>query len=208
VQLLGDILQLADALALQFGDVHGRSVMDRRSTPGDGRCCGFRNPLTGRLEENRSGVGREGSRPVRPGLDNRAISWGIGTILMVGETLGKPDASAFGSVIADHRVAVQGDTEVMRARLLPGLHGSDPRVRALLDAWGGQAYLHEDAWGTEIVTVRTMPGRPPRWRLHLILFVLTLLSTLAAGALMQGADPFATRFVAGGWLAYPTGFDP
>ncbi len=137
---------------------------------------------------------------------------------MVPPVPGKPDATLDGSLyrrdptaflqlVSDYRIALQGDVEVVRARLLPGLDGHDPAVRAALAAWGGEAYVQDDESGTEVVLVRPLPGQPPRWRLPTWLFLLTLFTTLLAGALMQGSDPLATRFTAGGWLAYPTGID-
>lgn len=55
-----------------------------------------------------------------------------------------------------------------------------------------------------------LPGARPRWGLHLLLFGLTLLTTLAAGALLAGVDPLGTRFlVLGGYaVPYPTRLDP
>ncbi len=52
--------------------------------------------------------------------------------------------------------------------------------------------------------------RPTRWGLHLALLLLTLLTTLAAGALLAGVDPLGTRFlVLRGWgVPYPTSLDP
>jgi membrane-associated protease RseP (regulator of RpoE activity) len=49
----------------------------------------------------------------------------------------------------------------------------------------------------------------PRWGVHLFLLLLTLLTTLSAGALLAGVDPLGTRFlVVRGWgVPYPTGLD-
>lgn len=51
---------------------------------------------------------------------------------------------------------------------------------------------------------------PPRWGIHLALLLLTLLTTLSAGALLAGVDPLGTRFlVIRGWgVPYPTTLDP
>jgi len=132
---------------------------------------------------------------------------------MTAATPGKADASLHAEVdrgrifelASDYRIAVQGEAELVRARLLPGLGGDDPQVRAALAAWGGEAYVQEDDWGTEVVLMRPIEGAPPtRWRVHFWLFVLTAFTTLAAGALMQGIDPLRTRFLAGGWIGVPT----
>jgi hypothetical protein len=67
VQLLGQILQLADALALQFGDVHGRSLSVRRA-PGRGGRIEIRNPLPGDWESlKRNWAGRFPAGPARLG---------------------------------------------------------------------------------------------------------------------------------------------
>src|SRR5437762_2278641 len=55
-------------------------------------------------------------------------------------TPGKPDASAFLSLVGDYHIGVYGKVEVIRARLLPGVRGTDRVVLEALEAWGGQAY--------------------------------------------------------------------
>ena len=120
----------------------------------------------------------------------------------------KTDASALLALVGEYRIGVRGGVEIARARLLPGLRGTDPEVRAALAAWGGEAHVHEDEEGTEIVLVRTSVAVRQHWLLSAICFLLTLLTTLAAGALLQGVDPLRTRFVGGGWLALPTTIEP
>jgi membrane-associated protease RseP (regulator of RpoE activity) len=133
---------------------------------------------------------------------------------MVAGTPGKPDATPdvqadrtrFLEFVSDYRIAVQGEAEVVRARLLPGVSAADPRVRAALAPWG-TAYVQVDPWGTEVVLTRPLETAPPaRWRVHFWLFLLTLLTTLAAGAMLQGVDPFDTDYI-GGWLPLPTWID-
>src|SRR5690606_28428995 len=63
----------------------------------------------------------------------------------------------------------------------------------------------------EVVLVRPLRADPPpRWWLHGLLLFLTLLTTLAAGALLAGVDPLGTRIVGWrGWgLPVPTTLDP
>ncbi|HSR41250.1 MAG TPA: site-2 protease family protein, partial [Longimicrobiales bacterium] len=81
-------------------------------------------------------------------------------------------------------------------------------VRAM-EAWDGQAWVHGDGEGVELVLVRTRHRQDTRWWLHGLLLALTLVTTHMAGALLVGADPFATRFVEVGgiWIPYPTSLD-
>src|SRR5688572_5771203 len=102
--------------------------------------------------------------------------------------LGKPDAGAFLDVVDDYHVGSYGAVEMLRARLLPGLRGNEPEVLAALDAWGGEVHVHEHEHGADVVLVRSVDSAPPRWLLHGVLFVVTLISALAAGAFLRGID--------------------
>lgn len=122
---------------------------------------------------------------------------------------GKPDASAFLELVGDYHVGVYGRVEVVRARLRPGVIGTDPEVRAALKAWGGQAWVDDAPFQPEIVLVRPVAAAPDRWALYVGMFLLTLLTTMAAGAFHQDLDPVGTRFLSLGGLAlpYPTRID-
>ncbi len=134
--------------------------------------------------------------------DGRRVWWPYGTLE------DSTDASALLRLVSDYRIAVQGESELLRARLLPGLDATDPQVARALAAWGGKAHVQDDEWGTEVLLVRPVGGSgTSRWLLHGGLFLLTLFTTMGAGALMQGVDPLGTRFVVGGWLALPSGVD-
>jgi membrane-associated protease RseP (regulator of RpoE activity) len=124
--------------------------------------------------------------------------------------LGKPDASAFLGVVGEYRVGLYGEVEVVRAYLLPGLRGDDPEVLAALEAWGGEVHVYEHEGETEVMLVRPSGPRRNRWLLHASLFLLTLVTTLAAGAIQLGVDPVHTRSVQIGGGApwpFPTGID-
>ena len=76
-------------------------------------------------------------------------------------------------------------------------------VRAALAASAVPAHFHPTEEGTELALV--LPGDPPRERvwLHLLLFLATLLTTLASGALLSGIqvrDQFLDRCFLGGRL--------
>jgi membrane-associated protease RseP (regulator of RpoE activity) len=56
----------------------------------------------------------------------------------------------------------------------------------VLEGWPGGWYW-ADREATRLVLIRALPGtRAPRWWLHLLLFVLTVLSALGAGAALAG----------------------
>ena len=124
--------------------------------------------------------------------------------------LGKPEASVFLDVVGEYHIGLYGGVEVVRARLLPDVRAGDPRVLAALASWGGEVHVYEHEDGGEVVLVRPSAPTEHRWILHIGLFLLTLVTTLAAGSLLSGADPVRTRFLTlGGWfLPVPTGIDP
>jgi hypothetical protein len=121
-----------------------------------------------------------------------------------------PEPDWLGLVSAFH-VAVLGNEQVVRGRLKDGLDRDSPEVRSLAASWPGRMWLApgEDG-GWSLVLVRELrPPKPIRWGLHLLLFGLTVLTTMAAGALMRGVDPFMTRMVTLGTAGFPlpTGID-
>lgn len=124
--------------------------------------------------------------------------------------MGKPDASDFLGVVDDYHIGLYGSVEVVRAQLLPGLRANDPAVRAALSTWGGEVHLHDADGVTDVVLIRPTGPVVNRWPLHVALFLLTLLTTLAAGALLRGIDPMRTWFMPIGdsLLPVPTGIDP
>lgn len=120
---------------------------------------------------------------------------------------GKPDASAFLDVVDEYHIGLYGAVEVVRAKLLPGLRGTDPAVLEALASWGGEIHVHDD----EVVLIRAAGPAHDRWTLHVALFVLTLITTLGAGALLRGIDAVRTYFLPIGdtyLLPVPTGIDP
>ncbi|MSR36251.1 MAG: site-2 protease family protein, partial [Gemmatimonadetes bacterium] len=122
----------------------------------------------------------------------------------------KPDVGAFLDVVDEYHIGLYGVVEVVRARLLPGLRGNDPDVLAALASWGGEVHVEEKEGAVDVVLVRTSGSVRERWLLHIGLFLATLITTLAAGALMHGIDPVRTRFIPLGQkylLPVPTGID-
>ena len=107
-----------------------------------------------------------------------------------------------------------GGEEVVRGILHPHLDPLDPAVQQRLAsaAAGGRVHWETlDDGEVEVVLVRPLrPDPPPRWWLHLLLLFLTLLTTLAAGALLSGVDPLGTRLWVwrGVGVPLPTALDP
>src|SRR5690606_29984372 len=72
------------------------------------------------------------------------------------------------------------------------------------------AHLQMEDGVTHVVLVWESRREPRRWPwLHACLFLATLVTTLAAGALMAGFDPFGTELLVVGRVVipYPSGID-
>ena len=96
---------------------------------------------------------------------------------------------------------------LLRGTLRSGLEAASPEIRDALAEWEGEAHLHRHEGGdTEVVLVLPQREEATRFWLHLLLFAATVVTTLAAGALLEGLDPFRTRVLRlGGVLVpYPT----
>ena len=84
------------------------------------------------------------------------------------------------------RIMRAGTREVIDGLVLPEHRGPSPALRRVLEGWSGGWYW-ADREATRLVLIRALPGtRAPRWWLHLLLFVLTVLSALGAGAALAG----------------------
>lgn len=113
-------------------------------------------------------------------------------------------------LLAEYRLTSLADDTVLEGTLRPGLGAASPEVVAALSHWPAPAYLQHEDGETHVVLVyatRSDPSGLP-W-VHLALFLATLLTTLGAGALMAGFDPFATQVLTFGDLQipYPSGID-
>jgi membrane-associated protease RseP (regulator of RpoE activity) len=99
---------------------------------------------------------------------------------------------------------------VLEGTLRPELDAASPEVLRALAEWPAPAYLQHEGDGTHVVLVyQSREVREPLPWLHLALFAATLLTTLGAGALMAGRDPFSTRLLQLGDVAipYPSGIE-
>lgn len=94
------------------------------------------------------------------------------------------------------RIMRVGTREVVDGLVAPEHRGPSPVLRRVLEEWKGRWYW-ADPEATRIVLIRAMPDAPrPRWWLHALLFALTVLCALGAGAALAGV-----------WFPYvPPGF--
>ena len=84
------------------------------------------------------------------------------------------------------RVMRVGTREVVDGLVAPEHRGPSAALRAVLEGWKGRWYW-ADPEATRIVLIRAMPGAlRPRWWLHFLLFALTVLCALGAGAALAG----------------------
>jgi membrane-associated protease RseP (regulator of RpoE activity) len=124
---------------------------------------------------------------------------------MVGEKAVKPlhPASWF-PLLAEYRLTSLAEDTVLEGTLRPELSAASPEVVATMADWPAPAYLQQEDGVTQVVLVyemRTVPASLP-W-MHAALFLATLLTTLGAGALMAGLDPFATQVLQLGDVEIP-----
>lgn len=130
---------------------------------------------------------------------------------MGGEKGVKPDPTVWLPLLDEHRMTSLPEDTILQGTLREGLTADHPDVVSTLAAWNGRAYLHEEAGRVEVVLVYQLKEREARqfpWT-HLVLFGLTLLTTLGSGAMLDGVDPFRTAFLTVGstQIPYPTWID-
>ena len=120
-----------------------------------------------------------------------------------------PQTGAWMPLFASYNIATLPEEVVIHGRLRPDLTEDHPLVRSVLEEWDGRWYAAELDGETDLVLIgRTGEETPLRWKLNLILFLLTLVTTFTAGALLRGVDPLQTEFLRWRdiWIPYPTGF--
>jgi len=119
----------------------------------------------------------------------------------------KPDPGVWLPLLADYRLTALSNDTLLEGTLRDDLTGASPEVQAALRAWPASAHLKDEGEQTHIALVyhaHDERGRGP-WQ-HLVLFAATMLSTMAAGALMAGVDPLGTQLFRLGetTIPYPT----
>jgi membrane-associated protease RseP (regulator of RpoE activity) len=130
---------------------------------------------------------------------------------MVGLKAVKPgDPSPWIPLLSEYRLTALTFDNVLQGTLHPHLDAASPEVAEALAQWPAPAYLQSKDGVTHVVLVYQAREEPRRWPwLHGALFVATLLTTFAAGALMAGFDPFATEvlWIGGVSIPYPSRVD-
>jgi membrane-associated protease RseP (regulator of RpoE activity) len=115
-----------------------------------------------------------------------------------------------------HEQELAGTRRVLDGIVAAGHQGPSAELAAFLRQWPGAWYWSDDA-RTRLVLIRgSAPARPERWLWHGALLILTVITTLAAGAVLahvwvppsggaglsgavSGAILFAEFVVGGGW---------
>lgn len=90
------------------------------------------------------------------------------------------------------RIMRLGTREVVDGLVVPEHRGPSPQLAGVLKRWPGKWYWADEK-RDRVVLIRALPGsRPPRWALHALLFGLTIICSLGAGAALAGVwYPFA-----------------
>jgi membrane-associated protease RseP (regulator of RpoE activity) len=123
---------------------------------------------------------------------------------MAGRKEVKPDPGLWLPLLGEYRLTSLPHDTLLEGVLREGLTGASPEVQQAIEEWPASAYLHFEDGETQVALVyhaRDERGRGP-W-IHIALLAATLFTTMAAGALMVGLDPFYTRVFILGQMAIP-----
>lgn len=113
---------------------------------------------------------------------------------MIGRRGVKPDPAVWLPFLEDYRLTVLSHDTVLEGTLRAGLDPASSEVQTALSRWPAAAHLQLRDGQTRVVLVYRVRDEPFRWPwVQATMFAATLLTTLGAGALMAGLDPFATR---------------
>ena len=116
----------------------------------------------------------------------------------------KPDPGVWLPLLGEYRLTSLPNDTLLEGTLREDLTGASPEVQAALQAWPASAHLKHEGDRTQVALVYHASderGRGP-W-IHLALFAATMVTTMAAGALMVGIDPLATQVFRLGEMAIP-----
>lgn len=116
----------------------------------------------------------------------------------------KKDDTYWPDLFSVYRTLVARGDEITHGVLYSDLSPDHPEVRAALDKWEGTHFVFPREEGVEITLVRRIePREPIRWWLHILLGLLTLVTTTIAGSYFAGRDPLALGFLPVGSFAVP-----
>jgi len=122
----------------------------------------------------------------------------------------KHDPSAWFELLSEYRLTTLPYDTVLSGVLREDLSPDHPDVLEAIAAWPAPVHLEHGVDGIDVVLVYQLKApKKDSLLVHALLLLATLVTTLGSGALMAGADPFATRFLElpGFTLPYPSGFD-
>jgi Zn-dependent protease len=124
---------------------------------------------------------------------------------------GKPDPGLWLPLLEEYRLTSLPNDTLLEGTLREDLTGASPEVQDAIRDWPAAAYLRTEEGRTKVALVyhsRDERGRGP-W-IHVALFAATMVTTMAAGALMLGQDPFNTELLRLGEMVvpYPSGISP
>ncbi len=105
----------------------------------------------------------------------------------------KDDFGPWLSLFEDYEIGTLSADLLLRGTLRSDLHATSPEVLEAVASWGRPVHFHQGDERVEVALVAQGPPVPDRIWLHALLLALTLLTTLSAGALLAGTDPFSTR---------------
>jgi len=126
---------------------------------------------------------------------------------VAGQKTVKPDPSLWLPLLDAYRLTALPHDTVLEGTLRADLTAASPEVTRALSEWPAAAYLQREGDETRVVLVYQLKHEPRRWPwLQLALFAATIVTTLGAGALMRGLDPFSFQVVsiAGVDIPYPS----
>jgi len=92
----------------------------------------------------------------------------------------------FNSLFDAWRVQRLGSREVIDALVASQHRGASAELSRLLAEWPGAHYWSDRDAGRLVLVRALRPDRPPRWGIHVLLFAVTIVFSLAAGAALAG----------------------
>jgi len=107
-------------------------------------------------------------------------------------------------LLAEYRLTSLAVDTVLEGTLRPEFDAASPEVVKALSEWPAPAYLHYEDGVTQVVLVyQSREHREGLPWVHALLFAATIITTLGAGALMAGFDPFDMQLLSLGQIEIP-----
>lgn len=97
-----------------------------------------------------------------------------------------PIPEALTPFVVAWRTTTLRDREVIDALIHPAHAHPSPQLAHALTAWSGRYYWSDEPGGRWLVLTRATGDRSERWSVHVALFLLTIVTTTVAGAVLKG----------------------